>query len=773
MASALEHIRVIDFGHYIAGPLTGMLLADQGADVIKVDPPGGPRWDTPANATWNRGKRSILLDLKSSSDIDTARELIQSADVVIENFRPGVMDRLGLGPVAMTDSNPSLIYCSIPGFASDDPRASMPAYEGIIGAATATYRTSNLAAAAADLDTNQPKYTAIPVASVYGAFQSATAITMALNAREKGNLGQRIEVPLFDSMFQSIGVFGAKIHNQSNNQTGANPKQDYQQQWVSSVRNSWTDTYQCKDGRWLRFVGTSNKNWNDFLDAADVTSWGEEWTNRAQELDERTKEQLKTRARQLFASRTSLEWEQLIADAGSEAAICLTGEEWLRSDQARLSEAAIKITDPNYGEMLQPGLNVRMSLTPGIVKSPAPKPNQHRTQILSELKPKQPANANPNQLVTKALQGIKVLDLCIVLSGPTMGRTLAEYGADVVKIDNPYRGNHIERHYDINRGKRSLLLDLKSDDGKQTFINMVKNSDVVAQNYRLGSLDKLGLGYEDLKKVKPDIIYASLNAYGQTGPWAKLTGHESIAQAATGMMRRSGGDGKPGSQANPVNDYGTGFMGAYGVALALLHRERTGEGQHVDSSLAYTASTLQSQFLQVYEGKIWDEPSGPDAIGSSLVHRAYQAQDGWFFLGAKEEDILAMSNFLELSDDIDSLENKLEGRFFTRPVSYWVEKLSEIGVGAHEVLNSVGDIMSHPWAVSHGLTLTRDHGDIGLVTTSGPSPRLSMTPVEPGIPAQRPGSNAAEIMRDYHMTEELPHLINSGVIVTEGVEAGF
>ena len=164
MASALEHIRIIDFGHYIAGPLTGMLLADQGADVIKVDPPGGPRWDTPANATWNRGKRSILLDLKSSSDLDTARKLIQSADVVIENFRPGVMDRLGLGPVAMTDSNPSLIYCSIPGFASDDPRASMPAYEGIIGAATATYRTSDDSTMT---DNSRPRYTAIPIASVY------------------------------------------------------------------------------------------------------------------------------------------------------------------------------------------------------------------------------------------------------------------------------------------------------------------------------------------------------------------------------------------------------------------------------------------------------------------------------------------------------------------------------------------------------------------------------------------------------------------------------
>ena len=170
-----------------------MLLADQGADVIKVDPPGGPRWDTPANATWNRGKRSILLDLKSSSDLDTARKLIQSADVVIENFRPGVMDRLGLGPVAMTDSNPSLIYCSIPGFASDDPRASMPAYEGIIGAATATYRTSDDSTMT---DNSRPRYTAIPIASVYGAFQSSIAITMALNAREKGNLGQRIELYL-------------------------------------------------------------------------------------------------------------------------------------------------------------------------------------------------------------------------------------------------------------------------------------------------------------------------------------------------------------------------------------------------------------------------------------------------------------------------------------------------------------------------------------------------------------------------------------------------
>ncbi len=97
MTHALDGIRVIDFGQYIAGPLCGMLLADQGADVIRVDPPGGPVWQTPANATWNRGKRSIALDLKQPDDLDVARRLVASADVMIENFRPGVMDRLGLG----------------------------------------------------------------------------------------------------------------------------------------------------------------------------------------------------------------------------------------------------------------------------------------------------------------------------------------------------------------------------------------------------------------------------------------------------------------------------------------------------------------------------------------------------------------------------------------------------------------------------------------------------------------------------------------------------
>src|SRR5690242_1933742 len=129
MGGALVGVRVIDFGQYIAGPLAAVMLADQGADVIHVDPPGGPRWRSPAEAFFNRGKRRIVLDLQQADDLSIARRLIGSADIVIENFRPGVMDRLGLGAADLTRADPRLIYCSLPGFAHDDPRAQMAAWE--------------------------------------------------------------------------------------------------------------------------------------------------------------------------------------------------------------------------------------------------------------------------------------------------------------------------------------------------------------------------------------------------------------------------------------------------------------------------------------------------------------------------------------------------------------------------------------------------------------------------------------------------------------------
>ena len=220
---ALDGVRVVDFGQWIAGPLAAMLLGDQGAEVLHVDPPGGPRVASPANATLNRGKQHLVLDLKRAADLAAARHLIERADVVIENFRPAVMERLGLGADRVMRGNPHLVYCSLPGFAADDPRAALPAWEGVLGAATGTYGPPG-----------EARFTALPISSSFGALAAAVAIVMALIARQRDGLGQRIEVPLFDATVLAIGAGGLLVNGKPD---GARPD------------DPWGGQFQCADGR--------------------------------------------------------------------------------------------------------------------------------------------------------------------------------------------------------------------------------------------------------------------------------------------------------------------------------------------------------------------------------------------------------------------------------------------------------------------------------------------------------------------------------------------
>jgi crotonobetainyl-CoA:carnitine CoA-transferase CaiB-like acyl-CoA transferase len=477
------------------------------------------------------------------------------------------------------------------------------------------------------------------------------------------------------------------------------------------------------------------------------------------------------RARALFKTRPAQAWEDLVAEAGSECTVCRTSAEWFEHPHARASQMVLEVNDPQYGPMLQPGINARLSRTPGAVHQPAPQPDQHRAEILAELAAA-PAPGAPRPVVSTmqaALVGVRVLDLCIILAGPTCGRTLAEFGADVIKIDNPTRGSYVASHNDVNRGKRSILLDLKSAAGRDIFWQMLATADVVVQNYRAGKLARLGLSYEEVRQRKPDIIYASLNAFGHIGPWAERPGHEQFAQATTGMQERFGGDGPPTIQPNPINDYGTGFMGAYAVALALLHRQRTGEGQHVDTALAYTAMLHQSPFMQAYAGKRWDDGSGP-------LHRAYQARDGWFFLGALPEDAPRLAAVNGLADLTtlrgEALEQALERHFRADTVAHWVERLNAAGIGAQRHIADLETLMQDPWVTAHGLSLTREHEGMGLVTTCGPAPRLSRTPIRLGQPAPKPGADGVEILTEMGLGDRLDVLIEAGVVRVDGVAAG-
>ncbi len=709
---ALDGLRVIDFGQYMAGPLASMMLADNGADVIRVDPPSGPLWDTPANAVWNRGKRRISLDLKTADGRRTAQELIASADVVVENFRPGVMDRLGLGAEESTAGNDRLIYLSMPGFSSDDERAAIPGWEGVVSAGAGAYSGSLTA------DYPRPVYTAVPIASSYAAFVGCAGVAMALVARERDGFGQRIEASLHDSLYQAIGIRGLKFLDRD----------------APAAPVPWVGPYECRDGRWIFFHAAYSHFIRQFCIAAGVPQWLDEPWSKAAEIrqDFSLADVARAQLINIFLTRTAGEWEDLINEAGPPTVRALDSAEWLQEPHAREAEIIVELDDPELGPMLQPGVQVRMSKTPGAIRGPRRALDADRNDILSELQAAAPAPMRaPGNRLSQALEGITALDLCIILAGPTCGRTLAEFGADVVKIDNPFRENGILLHEDINRGKRSLLLDLKRDEGRSLFMELAADVDVVVQNYRLGKVGGLGVEYEAVRQINPGVIYASLNAFGEIGPWARRAGWEQLAQSASGMLTRYG-DTEPTLQPFAINDYGTGINGAFAVGMALYHRLRSGEGQQVFTALARTASTLQSNMLHDYEGKRWNEPSGQSAVGEGPTHRLYEAADGWLFVGAQPDQ----------ADQIPA-----EAEFKARSAAEWVAQLTARGIGAAQV-GTIEDAMTNERAVRLGLSITREHEGRGRVRTNGPSIRMSRTPVTVGRPAMTPGAAAADVLGD-------------------------
>src|SRR5262249_36841366 len=256
--------------------------------------------------------------------------------------------------------------------------------------------------------------------------------------------------------------------------------------------------------------------------------------------------------------------------------------------------------DSEYGSMLQPGPSVRL-------RGPLSKD----ATLLSERPAAIRATAAATSRLTAALEGFRIVDTTQVLAGPTAARALSAVGAAVVKINNPweegagYRWQVHRYHTDVNRGKRTILIDLKRPEGLALLWRLVENADAFLQNLRLGVAERLGIGYEQVRAHKPDIVYLSVSAFGYGGPWQYRPGYEPNAQSIAGMQARMGGDAdRPSGQPFAVNDYCTGLLGAFGLGLGLLHRLRSGAGQCVETSLGHAATFLQLPYLLSYAGKV-------------------------------------------------------------------------------------------------------------------------------------------------------------------------
>jgi crotonobetainyl-CoA:carnitine CoA-transferase CaiB-like acyl-CoA transferase len=739
---ALDGLRVVDFGQYIAGPLAAVMLADQGAEVIHVDPPDGPAWQAEADAFLQRGKRRISLDLKSAHDRDTARRLVDTADVLIENFRPGVMDRLGLGAESATERNPGLIYCSMPGFAPDDPRASMQAWEGILDAAT-----DNCIPRAGEetpgWDWSRPFYSAVTLASNFGGFFGATGVVMALIARQRTGLGQRVEAPLFDAMFTLIGHSGAYA-----NQRGLHPPR--------GIHGRGAGAFKCKDGKYVQFDTSSARHLVWFAREAGITDWGPDLLDVIRLRDEAVNQRLHARLRELFLTRTASEWEDVGNRAGAAMGWARTTDEWIAADHARQIGAVVELDDPDFGPTWMAGLPVHLTATPGRPRGPRHLPDADRSSVLAELDSRgvpQRAAAPVEADLAHPLQGMHVVDLCVALAGPTCGRLLLEFGADVVKINAPKSG---VGGY-LNRGKRSLLLNLESFEAQQVFWKLVETADVVLENFSPGAADRLGIGYREVSARKPDIVYASVSSYGQFGPWRNGRGWERQGQAVAGIMERQ----EPPAILGPYNliDIGTGVLATFATGLGLYHRLRTGEGQHVQASLCQTATYHQTPYVLQYAGRRAPrEPRGYTALGSGPLNRFYQGSDDrWFFLALPAAD----AHKLQALDGLRV--ETLESQFRQAPAETWVQRLRDHGIPA-QLRVPVAELMVDPYVRRRGLSVSQQVEGVGETTAPGLPVRLSRTPMRVGAAPHRPGSDAPAILQELGLQEELPKLEKAWVL---------
>jgi crotonobetainyl-CoA:carnitine CoA-transferase CaiB-like acyl-CoA transferase len=741
---ALEGIRVLDFGQYLAGPLVAMMLADQGAEVIRIDPPGGPRWDTPANAVLQRGKRSIVLDLKSPTDRVSAQSLCTTADILIENFRPGTMARLGLDERSLRKRNPALIYCSMPGFPKADPRAKLPGWEGIVSAAAGLY--TPYAATRTDISGagTAPAFTAIPIASNFAAFVAVNAIMAALIARSRSGKGQTIEASLFGAAFEAMNIEAQKGPLPSRNPFHA----------------AADNRFCCSDGIWIQLLLLSPRHLDRFV-AHFLPGLAREGLGDALRLQREPSagERVRVALQSLFSSRPADEWDRAVNAIGVPLTICRSTDDFLLHDaQAEVTDAVIDLDDPLLGRTKQLGYPVMLSRTPPCCTGARALPGSTHPDALPAHTPLATHGEVPVlEDGEPPLKGFRIVDMSQVLAAPSGVRVLAELGAEVIKI-NPPEGWLIG-HLQFNSGKRSVLLDIANADGRDALLRLMKGADILAHNLGVESATRFGLDEAAIRRLQPDIIYATVSAYGGRGERAAYRGWEPIGQASTGMQLRLG-DGIPTMARFPLCDFGTGQLFAFAMLLGLWHRLRTGQGQHVQASLMHTGAYHQAPYMLSYQGQQRREPRGLAARGFAATDRLYRASDRWLYCRAStfaEFDVVEGLSGISSTPDPEAA---LEQAFRTTRADVWTSRLLHARIPAH-TLQNLPVVMEDSRVIGQFFSIERTHSHFGAVRTIGPVYAMSPNPALIVPLAPLPGTDSHPVLSEWIGLAEADQLLAS------------
>ena len=379
------------------------------------------------------------------------------------------------------------------------------------------------------------------------------------------------------------------------------------------------------------------------------------------------------------------------------------------------------------------------------------------------------------------LAGVRVLDISQVMAGPYACMLLADLGADVIKVEPPGTGDQTRGamgfkmkgsdslgFLNMNRNKRSVTLNLKSKAGREVLLRMVKDTDILLENYRPGAMKRLGLGYEVVSEINPGLVYTSISGFGQTGPWSNRPGFDLMAQAMSGVMSVTGYPGGPPVKAGvPVADIGCALFAVYATLSAYIGAKASGYGQHVDASLFDSALAFSVWDICDY----WGTGKPPEPLGTSnkmtAPYQAMASSDGYFVMGANSQklwqqlcqlldrsDLLEDPRFLTISLRLanrPALEAELERNFRQQPKDYWVSTLLDAGIPAGPIL-SYPEAFGSDHAAARGMRMEIDHPVEGKVPNIGFAVKLSGTPQQVRRHPPLLGEHNSEVLGEMGVT---------------------
>ncbi len=629
MAGPLENIVVVDASAVMPGSIASVLLGDHGADVIRVEPPQGTYFahDLPRKS-WERGKRSVTLDIHADADRATLRGLLATADVFIHSLTSAEAAAYGFDRASLERDFPVLVACALSAYGDDTPLADRPFGESLAAATLGTMAERGSA------QRPGPVYLGHPALHYGQAFLAVIDILALLRKRHENGSGEAVQVSLMDAMLAQSPMNNWWHHEGL----------CYIKKGNSSSRDRFgktrlvTGMFQCADGLYLQM---HTGGLGGFKAAFDVLGFGDrikavQGAEMAIPLEDEEHHIARVEIYDAFLKHPRDYWVEAFQKVDVAVLPVLEPAEVLLDDQVEFVGQRIALPDEDFGTIYQAGPAVRFSETSPAAPAPAPGIGQHNAELPAMLARGKPQFAAGTQGKVRApLEGLRVLDFSSFFACGYGGRLMSDLGADVIKVETPDgdQMRPLPSCFDAaQRGKRDVVLNLKSPEGLAAAHDLIAGADVVMHNLRPGKADKLGLGYAQLAAINPRLIYAFLPGYGSQGPKSKLKSFAPLVSGWTGLLYEGGGEGNAPTESVFGNeDYNNGFLGAVAVLMGIEARYRTGKGQYLECPQLHSSLfTTAEHFLDADRKVVYGFRLDQQQMGFNALDRIYPASDGHF-----------------------------------------------------------------------------------------------------------------------------------------------